>query len=129
MNAAWQQREDARRHLRAEPDNSNLRKIVKMAEKKLRKVRKAAVLSLFWDFVCKLETRTREGDQAGFYKHLKTMNLEAKRDHSSAYIKDENGVLLRDVELIRDRWVRWVHTLLDVKSPRLDLNIAEGLDK
>ena len=34
MNAAWQQREDARRHLRAEPHNSNLRKVVKMAGKK-----------------------------------------------------------------------------------------------
>ena len=63
MNAAWQQREDARRHLRAaEPHNSNLRKVVKMAGKNLRKVRKAAVLSFFWDFVRKLETRTREGD-------------------------------------------------------------------
>ena len=46
-NAAWQQREEARRHLRAEPHNGNLRKAVKMAGKKLRKVRKAAVLSFF----------------------------------------------------------------------------------
>ena len=50
MNAPWQQREEARRHLRAEPHNSNLRKAVKIAEKNLRKVRKAAVLSFFWDF-------------------------------------------------------------------------------
>ena len=56
------------------------------------------------------------------------MNLEGKRDHSSAYVKDENGVLLRDVELIRERWVRWFHTLFDAKSPRLDPNIAKGLD-
>ena len=83
-----------------------------MTEKNLRKVRKAAVLSLFWDFVCKLETRSREGDQAGFYKHLKTMNLEGKRDRSSAYVKHENGILLKDVEVIRERWVRWFHTLL-----------------
>ena len=76
MNAAWQQREEARRNLRAGPHNSNLRKAVKMAEKKLRKVRKTAVLSFFWDFVRKLETRPREGDQAGFYKHLKMMNIE-----------------------------------------------------
>ena len=48
INAAWQQREEARRHLRAEPHNSNLRKAVKMAGKKLRKVRKAAVLIFFW---------------------------------------------------------------------------------
>ena len=70
MNAAWQQREDVRRHLRAEPHSSSFRKVVKMAGKKLRKVRKAAVVSFFWDFVRKLETRSREGDQAGFYKHL-----------------------------------------------------------
>ena len=129
MTGAWQQIEDTRRHLRAEPHNSNLRKAVKMAGKKLRKVRQAAVLSLFWDFVRKLETRNREGDQAGFYKHLKTMNLEGKRDRSSAYVKDENGVLLRNVERTRDRWVRWFHTFLNTKSPRLDLNIAEGLDQ
>ena len=129
MNAAWQQKEEARRHQRAEPHNSNLRKAVKMAGKNLRKVRKAAVLSFFWDFVRKLETRNRESDQAGFYKHLKTKNLEGKRDRSSAYVKDENGVLLRGVELNRERWVRWFHTLLNAKSPRLDPNIAEGLDQ
>ena len=34
INAAWQQREEARRHLRTEPHDSNLRKAVKMAAKK-----------------------------------------------------------------------------------------------
>ena len=43
--------------------------------------------------------------KTGVYKFLKTMHLEGKRDRSSAYVKDENGVLLRDVELIRERWV------------------------
>ena len=57
------------------------------------------------------------------------MNLEGKRDRSSAYVKDENGVLLREVELIRERWVQWFHILLNAKSPRLDPNIAEGLDQ
>ena len=52
MNAALQQREEERRHLHAEPHNSNLRNTVKMTGKKNRKVRKAAVLSFFWDFVC-----------------------------------------------------------------------------
>ena len=70
INEAWQQREEARRHLRAEPHSSNLRKAVTMAGKNLRKVRKAVVLSFFWEFVRKLETCTREGDHAGFYKHL-----------------------------------------------------------
>ena len=60
MYASWQQREDARRHLRAEPHDSNLRKAVKMVEKTLRKVRKAAMLSFVWDFV---RTKPEEGGQ------------------------------------------------------------------
>ena len=87
------------------------------------------MLSFFWDLVRKLETRTRESDQTGFYKHLNTMNLEGKRDRSSAYVKAENGVLLRDVKLIRERWVQWFHTLLNAKSPRLGPNNAEGLNQ
>ena len=72
------------------------------------------------------QSRRRPGRRL---QHLKTMNLEGKRDRSSAYVNDENGVLLRDAELIRERWVRWFHTLLNAKSPRLDPNIAEGLDQ
>ena len=129
ISAAWQQREEARRDLRAEPHNSNLRKTVNMAGKIFGRCARLAVLSLFWNFLRKLETRTREGDQAGFYKHHETMNLERKRDRSSAYVKDENGVLLRDAELIRELWVRWFHTHPNAKSPRLDPNIAEGIDQ
>ena len=87
------------------------------------------MLSFFWVLVHKLETRTREGDQAGFYKHVKTINLEGKRDRSSAYVINENGVLLGDVKLIRERWVRWLNTVFNAKSPRYDPNIAEGLDQ
>ena len=57
------------------------------------------------------------------------MNLKRKRNRSSAYVKDENGVLLRDAELIRERWVRWFPNLLNAKSQRLEPNIAEGLDQ
>ena len=71
MNAAWQQRNEARRHLRAEPHSSNLQKAVKMAGKNLRKVRKAAVLTFFWDFVRKLETRNRDGDQPASTRTLR----------------------------------------------------------
>ena len=76
MNAAWQQREVARKSLRASPNSDFLRKAVKKASKNLEKVRKAAVLSFFLAHVRKLEERVRKGDQAGFYGHLKTMDLE-----------------------------------------------------
>ena len=55
------------------------------------------------------------------------MNLKRKRDRSSANVKDENGVLLGNIELVRERWVGWFHTLLNAKSPKLDPNVAEGL--
>ena len=34
-----------------------------------------------------------------------------------------------DVKLVRERWVRWFHTLLNAKSPKLDPNIAEGVNQ
>ena len=129
MNAAWQRREDAKRHLSANTHNSNIRKSVKMAGHNLQKVCKAAALSFFWDCVHTLEARSREGDQAGFYNHLKTMNLGGKRDPSSAYINDGDILLLRDVQLIRERWIRWFHALLNAKLTRLGTNIVEGLDQ
>ena len=60
-----------------------LRKAVRTAGKNIEKVRKTAVLSFFWAHVRKLEASVREGDQAGLYRRLKTMNLEGKRDHNS----------------------------------------------
>ena len=68
--AAWQQREEMKRRLRADFSNNDLRKAVKMAGRNLWNFLKASVLNLFWDFVCELETRIRHGDQTGFYKHL-----------------------------------------------------------
>ena len=49
-----------------------------MAGEKLWNTSKVAVLNFFWDFVHEFETRAREGNQTGFYKHLKTMDLEGK---------------------------------------------------
>ena len=54
---------------------------------------------------------------------------EGKRDHKSQFIKYEHGSRLRGVQLIRERWIRWFHTLLNTKSPKLDPNIAEGLEQ
>ena len=87
---------------RCSADNNNLRKVVKLYGKNHRKARKTAMSSFFWDYVRRLETCAREGDQIDFYNNLKTANLEGKRDRGSAYVKDEDVVLLMDVELIRE---------------------------
>ena len=38
-----------------------------------------------------LEGRIREGDQFGFYNHLKGMDVEGKRTFNSHYIRDKEG--------------------------------------
>ena len=53
MNVTWQYREGARRRLRADPHSSEIRKAVNMPGKNLRKVREAAILSVFFAFVRK----------------------------------------------------------------------------
>ena len=105
MNATWQQREVERRSLRADPNNGILRNAGRMAGKNLENVRKTAMLSFSKSHVRKLEAGVPEGDHAGFYRR-KTMNVEGKRDHNSQFIKYEHGSRLRDVQLIRKRWVR-----------------------
>ena len=51
--------------------------------------------------------------------------MEGKRTFNSQYIKDEEGRLLRDAVLIRERWLRWFHKLLNTKSPTLDPSIVD----
>ena len=98
-----------------------------MNGKYLRKVRKAAVLSFlrnsFASSIHALEKATRPAST------IIIRRMKVKRDRSSAFVKEENGVLLRDIKLIRERSVRWLYTLLSAKSQKLDPNIAEGLDQ
>ena len=55
------------------------------------------------------------------------MDVEGKRTFSPQYIRDEEGRLLRDIGLIRERRVRWFHKLLNPKSPTLDSTITDEL--
>ena len=55
------------------------------------------------------------------------MDSNGKKSCSSRYIKDAEGSLLRDMGLIRDRWVQWFSSLLNTKSPTLDPSIIEEL--
>ena len=79
----------------------------------------------FHEFVSQREVRIKDSDQFGFNKHLKQMDFEKKSCCHN--IKDAEGSLLREKGLIRDRWVQWVSTLHNTKSPALDPNIVEEL--
>ena len=82
---------------------------------------------VFEYYVSQLEGRIREGDQFGFYKHLKGMDVERNRAFNSQYIIDEKGRLLRDNVLIRERWVRWFHEVLNTKSTTFEPSIVDEL--
>ena len=104
--AVWQEWEAARELLPADPSSRNLRKYLKAGGKRRKRVRVEAVQRFFEEFVSQLEVRIKDGDQGGFYKHLKGMDLEGRISCSVQYIKDEEGRLLRDMEHNRDRWVQ-----------------------
>ena len=78
MLGSWQEIEAAIELLRADPGNSNLRKSLKTAGKRHKRVRIEAVQRFFGEFVSRLEVRIKDSDQAGFYKHLKGMDFEVK---------------------------------------------------
>ena len=94
---------------------------------RLKRMRAEAVQRFFEVYASQLEGRIRDGDQFGFYIHLKGMDVEGERTFNSQYIKDEDSRLLRDNALIWKRWVRWFHKLLNTKSPTLDPSIVGEL--
>ena len=55
------------------------------------------------------------------------MQLEETKKVESQYVRDEEGRLLRDKGRIRERWVRFFRSLLNVKSNMLDPNIPKRL--
>ena len=108
MDARWQDREDARKQLSSAPNDPGLRRALKATSKQPKRTRAEAVQRFFEDYVSQLEGYP-EGDQFGFYKHLKGLDVERKRVFNSQYIKDEERRLLRDNAQIRERCVRWFH--------------------
>ena len=81
------------------PTDVNLRKVLKKTNNELRRVRTHAVERFFETYVSRLEEHIAEGDQRGFYRHLKGIDVEEKKPCSSQqqYIRDNEGTLLRDV--------------------------------
>ena len=55
------------------------------------------------------------------------MEVEETRKVDSQCIRDEDGRLLRDKDLIAQRWARFFHSLLNAKAEKLDPNITSKL--
>ena len=78
----------------------------------------------------RLEALYEDRDLRGLYKHLKkSVGLGGRQSSGQQYIKDENGVLLRDKAEVLQRWARFFSTLLNTKSPKLNPAIIEEVQQ
>ena len=69
----------------------------------------------------------RQRNQRKLFQRFKSLKIEDMRKVSSQYIRDEEGIMLRDPGLVFERWARSFGTLLNSKSDQLRLDILEGL--
>ena len=74
-----------------------------------------------------MEEDLRQHDQRELFQRFKSLNIEDSRKVSSQYIRHEEGIMLRDPELVLGRRARFFGTLLNSKSDQLRLDILEGL--
>ena len=74
-----------------------------------------------------LEEDLRQRDQRGLFQRCKSLKIEDTRNVSSQYIRDEEGIMVRDPGLILRRWARFFGTLLNSKFDKLRLDIIEEL--
>ena len=69
----------------------------------------------------------RNGDQHGFFQNITAVQLEETNKLEPQCVRDEGGRLLRDKVCIRERWVRFIRSLLKAKSDMLDPDVPESL--
>ena len=69
----------------------------------------------------------RNGDQHGFFQTITAVQLEETNKLESQCVRDDGGRLLRDKVRIRERWVRFIRSLLKAKSDMLDLDVPKSL--
>ena len=74
-----------------------------------------------------MEKDLRQRYQKGLYQRCKFLNIEDTRKVNSQYIRDEEGIMLRDPGIVLGRWAWFFGTLLNSKSDKLRLDIIEEL--
>ena len=78
------------------------------------------MVRFFERLVGKIEEKLQRRDQRGLFHLLKSTQVEEVRI-------DEQGELLRDADLICERWVRHFGSLLNAKSETLDFTVISKI--
>ena len=86
--------------------DAQLRRAVRKVCNWLKRVRSAAVVRFFERHVGELEKQLRVGNQHRFFQNIESVQLEETEKAESQCVRDEEGRVLRDKGLIRERWVR-----------------------
>ena len=76
-----------------------------------------------------MEKDLRQRDQRGLYQRCKFLNMEDTPKVNWQYIRDEEGIMLRDPGIVLGRWARFFGTLLNSKSDKLRLDIIKELSQ
>ena len=103
--AAWKrQRDDAQ--------DSQLMRAVRRENTRFHRVCNDAHERFLEIHVQGMEEDLRQRDQRGLFQRIKSLIIEDTLKINSQYIRDEEGLTLRDPELVLGRWTRFFGTLL-----------------
>ena len=92
--AAWKRQ-------RADPQDKQLMMAVRRENTRVHRVCTDAKNRFFERHAQGREKDLRQRDQMGLYQRCKFLNIEDTRKVNSQYIRDEEGIMLRDPELVR----------------------------
>ena len=112
---------------RANPQGSQARRDLSRACREVKRVRLAAYDRFLERHVQKLEEDLHRSNQWAIHRRLQSLEPEKTRNVTSPYIRDEDGSLLRDPELILGRWARFLSNLLNGVSDKRDHSIIAGI--
>ena len=112
---------------RVDTQDSQLMRAVRRENKRVHSVCNDAFERLLERHVQSMEEDLRHRDQRGLFQRRMSLKIEDTQDVSSQYIRDEEGIMLRDPGLILGRWARFFGILLNSKSDKLRLDIIEEL--
>ena len=119
--AAWKRQ-------RADPQDKQLMRAVRRGNTRVRRV--CTAKNRFLErHAQRMEKDLRQRDQMGIYQRCKFLKIEDTQKVNAQYIRDEEGIMLRDPEPVLGRWARFFGTLLNSKSDKLKLDIIEELSQ
>ena len=127
ISMAMAARRTAWKRQRADPQDKQLMRAVRRENTRVHRVCNDAKNRFLERHAQGMEKDLRQRDQMGLFQRFKFLNIEDTRKVNSQYIRDEEGIMLRDPELVRGRWARFFGTLLNSKSDKLKLDIIEEL--